>query len=476
MFFDQLTRISMLHDLTETQTIVNVSQSLINQKRSLACIMTTSSEKAVHSMQVEQIQPHIPISDSTSVNVTKVTLSHLHVTHSPFIVICCIILTIIMGFIVPTQGGLNISLAKQIDSGLRASFVSFTGGALVLTISCLYNCKTSTIPKFKRLFKHLNSHKIEWFLFLNGVFSVVNVTTTIYLAPIIGFALSFVCNISGQIISSIVIDLYHTSKYYKQLNVDISSKRKKRMWCLTAVGLILIFGGVLLFEFNELFDSNKNDDDDAGARSSSRFLSIICIIIAFVSGVCQTIKNVFNRRIKLHTNSSLLAATTNFVIGAMFIGLLALIEYLSDKNSKNIDWGKVRGDEFYIWCGGFIGAFYLTVVGIIMPGIIGYVGAAICARFGSFVISMVYDTIGVFGVKSYELTWNRITGALCIFIALVLVNLTKLLQSSQKNSQTKANSDGNVAYSGIMTPSSPSVELTQKTHERSPFGDVESDG
>ena len=407
-----------------------------------------------HPKRVPSLSNASPSSSSPSSSRTlKRQDSHLHKKHSVLKITFCIIITIVVAFLIPTQAGMNVLLAEQLGNPLRSALVSFAMGSSFLSTFLCWDCRGTTIPTFERFINQLNSNKKEWLLMFNGILGVIYVTTVIYVSPIIGFALYFMCVIAGQMILSTLIDLYQTSKYYneqkqKQKQKQKSNghksnttkktskveKEKKRMYFLTFFSIIIILAGVVMFQLDSLTSSNSNNKKNNNTRWE---VTLLCSLIAFVIGLIDVLKSWINRRVKLYIGSPWLAASTNFINGTVVLAIIVLIDFLTDPANKSINFNKIDNSEWYMWFGGLTGAFWMTVITIIMPGYIGYVGTFICAIFGNFVMSMIYDTLGVFGVKSTQLTWNRIVGSICVFIAVILINVNKLIHSRQPDGTDK---------------------------------------
>lgn len=332
-----------------------------------------------------------------------------------------ILLTIGAGMLHPTQAGLNILLMSHLNGeAIRASFVSFAVGSLALSSFSCYDCKGQTIPRFSHLFSALNENKIEYLLFLNGVLAAFYVTAMIYIAPLIGFALYFICVVTGQMILSSILD-------FKQHSFKAHLFRFG--------GILILVGGVVICEVDGLLSSTNKDD-------KHWYMSIIYCLIGVLVGFAAVTRAFMNRRFEHHLQNSYFASFLNFINGCMVCFVVAFVQWLVVENSVlSENNGNFTIGNCYVWFGGICGAIYLTIVSIIMPGYVGYVGSYICAICGNLFMSTVYDTLGVFHGTRVPLTTMRIVGIALVFIAVIGVNLPKLFAQSRRGTEKQRDED-----------------------------------
>lgn len=110
-----------------------------------------------------------------------------------------IVLTFLVGAIIPVQAVLNSRMGKQTGGSLMGAFISFLVGLICLLIinlvmnpSALINIKpASTGP---------------WYLWLGGVIGAIFVAYIAWINQQQGVALTFALVVSGQICASLMID------------------------------------------------------------------------------------------------------------------------------------------------------------------------------------------------------------------------------------------------------------------------------
>lgn len=109
-----------------------------------------------------------------------------------------IITAVVIGFMVALQPTINAVMARDLGSTLLASTVS-------IGISfCLIVFAWQILGKGAGDISHIR--QLPWWIVIGGVAGVVFVVGGVMVAPVLGFALFFVCIIAGQLIGSTLID------------------------------------------------------------------------------------------------------------------------------------------------------------------------------------------------------------------------------------------------------------------------------
>lgn len=142
-----------------------------------------------------------------------------------------ILLALLAGMMMPTQGAINHKLATYVNSPILASFVSFCIGTVGLLVYLI-----ATGVSFSPVWETKNIPAIAW---LGGLLGAFFVASTTVLVPRLGVALTFSLFILGQMLITLVID------HFGLLGVPIKSIN----W-LRIVGVSCIVLGVILVQNN----------------------------------------------------------------------------------------------------------------------------------------------------------------------------------------------------------------------------------
>jgi transporter family-2 protein len=136
-------------------------------------------------------------------------------------------LSILVGFSLASQAGINAQLRLALSSPIQAAFISFFIGTVILGLVVFIQGE----PWFKP--NALPS--IPWWAWLGGLLGAFNIAMSIYLAPKLGalvLAISIVC---GQVIASLALDQQGWFGYPK---IEITVNR--------VIGALLLIAGLFL--------------------------------------------------------------------------------------------------------------------------------------------------------------------------------------------------------------------------------------
>lgn len=142
-------------------------------------------------------------------------------------IIVLVALTVLIATLLPVQAGLNAELTRTLKHPFLGAFISFSVGALTLAIAMLF--EKSPIGDLKRLFL------ISPQYYLGGAMGALFVGCSIYMIPRLGATTMMAAFVTGQLISSIIID--HNGWF----NLPVYAITPQRI-----AGVILLFVGVFL--------------------------------------------------------------------------------------------------------------------------------------------------------------------------------------------------------------------------------------
>lgn len=135
--------------------------------------------------------------------------------------------SILIGFSLASQAGVNAQLRVALHSPIQAAFISFLIGTIVLG--------SIAFVQGGSWFKPNALATIPWWAWLGGLFGAFNIAMSVFLAPKLGamvLAISIVC---GQIIASLALDQNGWLGYPK---IDITPSR--------IIGALFVIAGMLL--------------------------------------------------------------------------------------------------------------------------------------------------------------------------------------------------------------------------------------
>jgi bacterial/archaeal transporter family-2 protein len=134
------------------------------------------------------------------------------------------------GVVLPFQAGINAQLADWLHSPLRAAFVSFFTGTIVLLVAAAFVFKP--LPSWGRI------GDAPWWVWLGGALGAFYVAASIVSAPKLGAATLVALVVAGQALASLVVDQFGWVGFEPK---HISVGR--------ATGMLLVGAGVALVRF-----------------------------------------------------------------------------------------------------------------------------------------------------------------------------------------------------------------------------------
>jgi transporter family-2 protein len=148
---------------------------------------------------------------------------------------------------------------------------------------------------------------------------------------------------------------------------------------------------------------------------SSFFNNYFFIFLAVLAGMAMPTQAVVNSKLADSLQSPVLAAFISFAVGtaALFVYILLtgvpLNNLASAKNAAPI-----------VWIGGFLGAFFVSVMATIVPRI-GVALSFSLAIGGQMLVTILIDHFGWLGVPEKPVNFWRVLGAALITIGVILI-------------------------------------------------------
>ncbi len=129
------------------------------------------------------------------------------------------------------------------------------------------------------------------------------------------------------------------------------------------------------------------------------------------------VQGVVNGQLGRVLDNVVLATLISFVVGSFTL----LLAFFARKNWAD-DSGLQRLPEVppVLYVGGVLGAFYVTLVAILIPKI-GVANTMIAIILGQVLLSLLLDHFGFLGIEARAINWQRILGASLVLSGLVLV-------------------------------------------------------
>jgi transporter family-2 protein len=146
------------------------------------------------------------------------------------VVLAYLLFAFAAGIVLPFQAGINAELAEWLHSPVRAAFVSFLIGTVVLLAAAALVFKP--LPSSGRL------GDAPWWVWVGGTLGAFYVVGAVLTAPQLGAATLIALVVAGQAMASLVVDHFGWVGFEPQ---SVSAGR--------LIGMALVVAGVVLVRF-----------------------------------------------------------------------------------------------------------------------------------------------------------------------------------------------------------------------------------
>ena len=148
---------------------------------------------------------------------------------------------------------------------------------------------------------------------------------------------------------------------------------------------------------------------------SNFFNNYFFIFLALVAGMAMPTQAAINSRLALSVESPIVAAFVSFAVGT-----LALFVYILLTGVPLNNLASAKGAPIIAWTGGFLGAFFVSVMVTVVPKI-GVALAFSLAIGGQMLVTLLIDHFGWLNVPEKPINLWRVAGAALITIGVVLI-------------------------------------------------------
>lgn len=141
---------------------------------------------------------------------------------------------------------------------------------------------------------------------------------------------------------------------------------------------------------------------------------LLLALMVLAGGMMLPVQAGMNARLGKGLSSPIWAAAVSFLVGAV-----GLVLY-SFASRQQPEWGGIKSLPAWVWIGGLLGAFYVTVSLIALPRL----GAAFTFGLivaGQLTISLLLDHFGILVHEVHPINWWRLLGVALIIGGVLLI-------------------------------------------------------
>ena len=141
---------------------------------------------------------------------------------------------------------------------------------------------------------------------------------------------------------------------------------------------------------------------------------IFWIGLAFVAGSLLPLQGAFNARLGASAASPMHASLISFVIGTLAIAAYVLA------TRQTVSWPGVAGAPWYVWLGGFCGAFSLTAIILTFPKLGPGLSFGLLVA-GQLIVSVLLEHFNILVAQPHPMSFLRIAGVALVLGGVVMI-------------------------------------------------------
>lgn len=140
----------------------------------------------------------------------------------------------------------------------------------------------------------------------------------------------------------------------------------------------------------------------------------LLILLALLVGSAFASQTAINAQLRAHIGNPFLAALVSFFVGTVVLSLYAAI------TRPEISTEQIGRAPWWVWMGGFLGAFNVAVSIILIPRL-GALALVSLIVTGQILASLLLDHFGLIGLSVREMSPARVIGALLVIGGVILI-------------------------------------------------------
>lgn len=141
---------------------------------------------------------------------------------------------------------------------------------------------------------------------------------------------------------------------------------------------------------------------------------IIWILLAFLSGTFLPIQGGINSRLGKTVENPIYASMISFLVGTVALVLYIVI------TRQSISWSGVKEAPSYVWLGGLLGAFYVTIIVLAFPKLgPGLTFGLVVA--GQMIMSVVLEHNNILVAQQNPINLMKIFGIVLVIAGVIII-------------------------------------------------------
>ncbi|MER5776430.1 DMT family transporter [Streptomyces sp. NPDC002039] len=289
---------------------------------------------------------------------------------------------LLVGCLLAVQASVNLQLNKAVGTPYGASTVQLGVAAGLLVVLAAVTGSLGALGKLPG---------VEWWHLLGGLASPLYITSAILLFPRLGALASVGLFVTGQMFSSLVLDLG-----------GLLGLEKKGLSPGIALGALAVLAGIIVIIRGQQATAPPGAPTMSGPGRTG------WIALGIVAGGVLPVQGAVNAELRHGLGAPITVAAFSFTVAALTIAVVLLVLRLTDKTPKP-QLAPLKAMPWWGWLGGACAAGYVTGTFLLIPEI----GAAVTVGLtvtGQQLTSALIDHWGMFRLPTRVLSVPRLTG------------------------------------------------------------------
>ncbi len=141
---------------------------------------------------------------------------------------------------------------------------------------------------------------------------------------------------------------------------------------------------------------------------------LLVLPLALGIGLAMVVQTAINTQLREYLNSPLQAALFSFMVGTLLLIILVVLQPIAKPSLLQI-----QSIPWFLWLGGVLGVYAISASIVTAPqlGFLTFTGVVI---FAQLFLSIWVDHFGWLGVERTPINWQRVGGAVLIFLGVLL--------------------------------------------------------
>ncbi|MFE4205101.1 DMT family transporter [Streptomyces goshikiensis] len=289
---------------------------------------------------------------------------------------------LLVGCLLAVQASVNLQLNKAVGTPYGASTVQLSVATGLLLVIAAVTGSLGALGKLP---------DVEWWHLLGGLASPLYITSGILLFPRLGALASVGLFVTGQMFSSLVLDLG-----------GFFGLEKKGLSPGIAFGALAVLLGIVVIIRGQKATAPPGAPTMSGPGRAG------WIALGIVAGGVLPVQGAVNAKLRHGLGAPITVAAFSFTVATITIAVVLLVLRLTGKTPKP-QLAPLKQMPWWGWLGGACAAGYVTGTFLLIPEI----GAAVTVGLtvtGQQLTSALIDHRGMFRLPTRVLTAPRLTG------------------------------------------------------------------